>query len=266
MGRRRLPRKRWQAALVVTAVGGAGAAVLLPSAQAALPAPQDCTASWYGARDEGVEGAATASGAPFHAAEMTAASRTLPFGTVVTVTDRRTSRSVTVKVTDRGPFTDPGHRCLDLSAGAFAALGADLCAGLAEVRVAPVAPGTALTARRPDFRPISMADCAPGSGDPGPDPEPDPAPSPTRPEPTPTPSPSPSPSSSATATPSATPSPTPAVDTPHPDPAATHDARWWQQEWQRQIEEMVATQQRMIDEQRRQIEAQQKLIADRRGS
>ncbi|MEV4616141.1 septal ring lytic transglycosylase RlpA family protein [Kitasatospora sp. NPDC049258] len=225
------------AVLVATALGGTGVAVLLPSAEAALPAPQNCTASWYGARDEGAEGAATASGAPFHAAEMTAASRTLPFGTVVKVTDRRSTRSVAVRITDRGPFTDPGHRCLDLSAGAFAALGANLCSGLVDVRVEPVAAGTPLTARRADFRPISMADCAPGSGDPEP--------------------------GLGTAPP---PAPAPTTEAPRPDPAATHDARWWQQEWQRQVQEMVATQQRMIDEQRRLIEAQQRLVADRQGS
>ncbi len=52
---------------------------------------------------------------------MTAAHRTLPFGTRVRVSDPGTGRSVVVVINDRGPFV-PG-RVLDLSAGAARALG-----------------------------------------------------------------------------------------------------------------------------------------------
>lgn len=146
----------------------------------------DCAASWYGASDEQIEGAYTASGEPFHAALMTAASRDLPFGTVVKVTDRRNGRAVTVKINDRGPFTDPAHRCIDLSAGAFAALGENLCAGLTDVHLDILPAGSPTSPTDPNFRTISMAQCAPGSGGPAPTATPAPTPT-TAPTPTPTP-------------------------------------------------------------------------------
>ena len=52
---------------------------------------------------------------------LTAAHRTLPFGTHVRVTDPKTGRSVTVTINDRGPFGK--HRVLDLSPSAAHALG-----------------------------------------------------------------------------------------------------------------------------------------------
>jgi rare lipoprotein A len=63
----------------------------------------------------------TASGAPYHRDELTAASRTLPFGTQLRVTDVKTNRSVMVTVTDRGPAS--GRLILDLSLGAAQQLG-----------------------------------------------------------------------------------------------------------------------------------------------
>ena len=58
----------------------------------------------------------TASGAPYNPNSYTAAHKTLPFGTRLHVTDKRSGRSVEVVVNDRGPFT-PG-RVLDLSLAA----------------------------------------------------------------------------------------------------------------------------------------------------
>jgi rare lipoprotein A len=58
----------------------------------------------------------TAAGEQYDPAKFTAAHRTLPFGTRLKVTDRRTGRSVEVVVNDRGPFT--GGRVLDLSLAA----------------------------------------------------------------------------------------------------------------------------------------------------
>jgi expansin (peptidoglycan-binding protein) len=58
---------------------------------------------------------------PAHGNDLTAAHRTLPFGTRVRVTDPKTGRSVTVTVNDRGPFGR--HRVLDLSPSAARALG-----------------------------------------------------------------------------------------------------------------------------------------------
>jgi rare lipoprotein A (peptidoglycan hydrolase) len=63
----------------------------------------------------------TASGAAFNAHGMTAAHRSLPFGTRLRVTNIKTSKSVEVVVTDRGPVSRT--RVLDLSYGAAKALG-----------------------------------------------------------------------------------------------------------------------------------------------
>ncbi len=59
---------------------------------------------------------------------LTAAHRTLPFGSHVRVTNQRTGRSVTVRITDRGPFVR--GRVIDLSPAAARAIGV---AGLAPV-------------------------------------------------------------------------------------------------------------------------------------
>jgi rare lipoprotein A len=63
----------------------------------------------------------TASGEKFNPNEMTAAHRTLPFGTRLRVTNVATGRSVTVRVNDRGPFV-PG-RVVDVSRSAAETLG-----------------------------------------------------------------------------------------------------------------------------------------------
>jgi len=62
----------------------------------------------------------TASGETYDAKKLTAAHRTLPFGTRLRVTDKRSHRSVTVVVNDRGPFVK--DRVLDLSYAAAIAL------------------------------------------------------------------------------------------------------------------------------------------------
>ncbi len=76
-------------------------------------------ATWYGAA---LAGNPTASGERFDPEKMTAAHRTLPFGTWVDVTWVDTGRSVRVRITDRGPY---GHedRIIDLSHGAARELG-----------------------------------------------------------------------------------------------------------------------------------------------
>ena len=63
----------------------------------------------------------TASGSPFNRDSLTAAHRSLPFGTRVRVTDLTSSRSVVVRITDRGPRVR--GRVLDLSLGAARSLG-----------------------------------------------------------------------------------------------------------------------------------------------
>jgi rare lipoprotein A len=73
-------------------------------------------ATWY------ATGTMTASGERFDKNAMTAAHRTLPFGTVVRVTHRRSHKSVTVRINDRGPFGSK-KRIIDVSKGAGAKLG-----------------------------------------------------------------------------------------------------------------------------------------------
>ena len=75
-------------------------------------------AVWYGAR---YHGRRTASGERFNMHAMTAAHRTLPFGTLVRVTDLKTGRHITVRVNDRGPFGDD-ERIIDLAKGAASKL------------------------------------------------------------------------------------------------------------------------------------------------
>src|SRR5260370_18368992 len=67
------------------------------------------------------QGQRTASGQRFAPQGMTAAHRTLPFGTRLTVTNPRTGKSVTVVINDRGPFVS--GVALDLSLGAAQAIG-----------------------------------------------------------------------------------------------------------------------------------------------
>lgn len=83
-------------------------------------------ASYYG------QGEVTATGERFNPSGMTAAHRTLPFGTRVRVTRVDTGNSVVVRINDRGPFK-PG-RVIDLSEGAAENLGIT-GVGLAEVRL-----------------------------------------------------------------------------------------------------------------------------------
>jgi rare lipoprotein A len=70
-------------------------------------------ASWYGSV---LQGHLTASGRRFNMYELTAAHRTLPFGSLVKVTNLRNHRTVVVTITDRGVL-DP-DRVIDLSWGA----------------------------------------------------------------------------------------------------------------------------------------------------
>ncbi|HZS11891.1 MAG TPA: septal ring lytic transglycosylase RlpA family protein [Nitrospirales bacterium] len=75
-------------------------------------------ASWYG---PGFHGNKTASGERFDMHEMTAAHRTLPFGSIVLVRSLTTGRQVKVRVNDRGPFAR--QRIMDLSHAAGRSLG-----------------------------------------------------------------------------------------------------------------------------------------------
>ena len=86
-------------------------------APTAVEAVSSCShASFYGLGD-GFHGLRAADGSRFDAHGLTTAHKTLPFGTRLRVTNPSNNRSVTVTVTDRGPFI--AGRSLDLSYGAF---------------------------------------------------------------------------------------------------------------------------------------------------
>ncbi len=84
----------------------------------ALAFAEDGLASWYGGK---FHGRMTSSGEMFDTNSLTAAHRTLPFGTIVKVTNLDNGRSVLVKINDRGPFV--GGRIIDLSRAAALQLG-----------------------------------------------------------------------------------------------------------------------------------------------
>lgn len=75
-------------------------------------------ASWYG---EKFEGRTTASGELFNRYDYTAAHKTLPFGTIVTVTNIQNGKSINVRVNDRGPYKT--NRIMDISFQAAKAIG-----------------------------------------------------------------------------------------------------------------------------------------------
>ena len=94
----------------------------------AVEAASSCgIASWYG---PGFHGRTTANGERFDSQALTAAHRSLPFGTKIKVTNQDNGRSVIVRGNDRGPFY--GSRIIDLSEAAFARI-ASTSQGLANV-------------------------------------------------------------------------------------------------------------------------------------
>lgn len=104
----------------------------------AASAPQETvlgrgSASYYAAK---FNGRRTASGERFDNNEMTAAHRTLPFGSLVRVTNPANGRSVVVRINDRGPFTR--GRLIDVSRAAAEELGM-VARGHADVELALIA-------------------------------------------------------------------------------------------------------------------------------
>ena len=87
----------------------------------------------YGSRRDGYSGARTASGERVQSGALTAAHKTLAFGTMVRVTNRRNNRSVVVRINDRGPFVR--GRVIDLTPAGARAIG---MSGLAPVSLAVV--------------------------------------------------------------------------------------------------------------------------------
>jgi rare lipoprotein A len=93
-------------------------------------------ASWYG---KPFHGRLTANGERFNMNELTAAHRTLPFGSKVRVTNRDNNKSVVVRINDRGPFV--GKRVIDLSRAAASALRM-MNSGVARVKLEVLAGGS----------------------------------------------------------------------------------------------------------------------------
>lgn len=98
-----------------TARLAAGLAVTATLASATAASAQCGGASWYALTSK------TASGERMNPAAMTAAHRTLPFGSKVIVTNQRNGKSVVVRINDRGPFIR--GRVIDLSKAAARKLG-----------------------------------------------------------------------------------------------------------------------------------------------
>jgi rare lipoprotein A len=100
-------------------------------------------ASYYAHKYHGKK---TSSGERYNMHALTAAHRTLPFGSTVKVTHLQNNRSVVVRVNDRGPFTK--GRIIDLSLEAARRLQM-VSSGTARVRVEPYSPADKVTAATP---------------------------------------------------------------------------------------------------------------------
>ncbi|NIZ19628.1 septal ring lytic transglycosylase RlpA family protein [Entomospira culicis] len=100
---------------------------LLPSTLLAFQ--EEGLASWYGGK---YQGRLTANGEIFDTHKISAAHKTLPFGTIVTVLNLENGKSIDVRINDRGPFI--AGRIIDLSYAAAKEIGM-LNQGLAKVRI-----------------------------------------------------------------------------------------------------------------------------------
>ena len=94
------------------------ATLILISLTSFAQAERQVRASWYGNE---LRGHRTASGEMFQPNGLTAAHRSLPFGTCLVVGNPKTGKKVSVRVNDRGPFV--AGLTLDLSSGAARAIG-----------------------------------------------------------------------------------------------------------------------------------------------
>jgi rare lipoprotein A len=113
-----------KAALALASLFISGSTIFLSPAVHAEPNKssgkiiQTGRASWYG---PGFHGRRTASGETFNTNDLTAAHRTLPFGTKVRVVNKKTGKSVVVRINDRGPYAH--GRVIDLSKASAQAIG-----------------------------------------------------------------------------------------------------------------------------------------------
>jgi rare lipoprotein A len=124
---------------------------------------QEGIASWYGPE---FDGRPTASGEVFDSTLFTAAHPSLPFGTVLTITNKHNNRKATVRVNDRGPFVSA--RIIDVSKAAAEQLdmittgtAPVLVESVGKVAVAPAAAPGAADDRAADSLPLPARDAAP---------------------------------------------------------------------------------------------------------
>jgi len=114
---------------VLLVAGGTALGDNLPDSDGGLSYLAEGRASYYSSR---LHGRRTASGEPYDETALTAAHPSLPFDSMLCVTNLFNGRSTVVRVNDRGPFV--GGRIIDLSLAAATKLGM-LRAGTARVRV-----------------------------------------------------------------------------------------------------------------------------------
>ena len=128
--------------MIRIAQGSIVAIVLLAAACGRSPPPDESKpgkivqtgeASFYGSQFAGEE---TASGETLELDEMTAASRTLPLGARVEVTNVETGQSAEVRINDRGPYAK--GRVLDLTPKAARHVGIDREEGVGQVSIRPI--------------------------------------------------------------------------------------------------------------------------------
>jgi len=148
---------------VILIAGLAVFALTSPAAQSAVPVsgtfkPETGIASWYG---EKFHGRKTANGEVYDMLAMTAAHKTLPFGTIVLVTNLADGRQVVVRINDRGPFID--GRIIDLSKAAAVQIGLDRT-GIANVQIRSAPAGSSLGPYPGDLQTKSEAMASAGSG------------------------------------------------------------------------------------------------------
>jgi rare lipoprotein A len=123
----------------------AAASIVVVAAATAHPTSdadlQTGLASWYG---DAHHGRRTASGDTYDQEALTAAHRSLPFGTIVRVTNAKNGRTVEVRINDRGPMIK--GRIVDLSRAAARRLGA-LSDGVVPVRLLVISPPASARSR-----------------------------------------------------------------------------------------------------------------------
>ncbi|MBX7241425.1 MAG: septal ring lytic transglycosylase RlpA family protein [Bacteroidia bacterium] len=107
-------------------------AVILPLSSFSQPKPVECKASFYA---DFFHGRKTANGEIFNQKQLTAAHRSLPFGTLLKVTNTENKQSVVVRVNDRGPYVK--GRGIDLSRAAASQIGI-IRKGVANVVIEPL--------------------------------------------------------------------------------------------------------------------------------